>query len=157
MGKKGEVVNNTDIDDENSIKSDDENVMENLKNIVSNLSKKDKKDKKDKKKKSKKEEEEIVIDEDDSDEDDSEEDNSQEDDTEEDDTDEDNEDDSDDSDDTDEDEDALFNNNIMALASLFQESFYDSDGVSVGESLSKIANLMEKFYNLEKKKYQHTK
>jgi len=42
----------------------------------------------------------------------------------------------------------------MALASLFQESFYDSEGVSVGESLSKIANLMEKFYNLEKKKYQ---
>ena len=42
----------------------------------------------------------------------------------------------------------------MALASLFQESFYDSEGVSVGESLSKIANLMEKIYNLEKKKYQ---
>jgi len=145
MGKKGEVVNNIDLDDDNSIKSDDENAMNNLKDLVSNLSKKDKK-----KKSKKKEEEEIVIDEDDSD--DSEEDNSEEDDTEEDDTEED-----DSEDDSDEDdEDALFNNNIMALASLFQESFYDSEGVSVGESLSKIANLMEKFYNLEKKKYQQT-
>ena len=33
MGKKGEVVNNTDVDDDNSIKSDDDNVMDNLKDI----------------------------------------------------------------------------------------------------------------------------
>ena len=66
MGKKNEVIENTDVDqDENSIKSDDENIMDDLKNIVSNLSKKSKKSKK---KKSKKEEE-IVIDEEDSDED----------------------------------------------------------------------------------------
>jgi len=141
MGKKDEVVNNTDVDDDNSIKSDDDNVMDNLKDLVSNLSKKNKK------KKSKKKEEEIIIDEDDSEEDDSEEDDTEEDDSEEDDT-----------DDSEEDEDIeLFNNNMMALASLFQESFYDSEGVSVGESLSKIANLMEKFYNLEKKKYQSGK
>ncbi|MDB4613950.1 hypothetical protein OAH43_00300 [bacterium] len=143
MEKKGEVVNNTDVDDDNSIKSDDDNVMDNLKDLVSNLTKKDKK-----KKSKKKEEEEIVIDEDDSEEDDYDEDNSEEDDTEEDDSDDDT------YDSEDEEDDALFNNNIMALASLFQESFYDSEGVSVGESLSKIANLMEKFYNLEKKKYQ---
>lgn len=149
MGKKVEVVNNTDIDDDNSIKSEDDNVMDNLKDLVSNLNKKDKK-----KKSKKKEEEEIVIDEDDSEEDDSEEDNSEEDDTEEEDSDDDNEDDTYDSED--DEDDALFNNNIMALASLFQESFYDSEGVSVGESLSKIANLMEKFYNLEKRKYQQT-
>lgn len=141
MGKKDEVVNNTDVDDDNSIKSDDDNVMDNLKDLVSNLSKKNKK------KKSKKKEEEIIIDEDDSEEDDTEEDDTEEDDSEEDDT-----------DDSEENEDIeLFNNNMMALASLFQESFYDSEGVSVGESLSKIANLMEKFYNLEKKKYQSGK
>ena len=150
MGKKVEVVNNTDVDDDNSIKSEDDNVMDNLKDLVSNLNKKDKK------KKSKKKEEEIVInEEDDSEEDDTEEDDSNDED------DEDDEDDSDDEDDTDDSEDneddASFNNNIMALASLFQESFYDNEGVSVGESLSKIANLMEKFYNLEKKKYQSGK
>jgi len=138
MEKKGEVVNNTDIDDDNSIKSDDDNVMDNLKDLVSNLTKKDIK-----KKSKKKEEEEIVINEDDSEEYDYDEDNSEEDDS-----------DDDTYDSEDEEDDALFNNNIMALASLFQESFYDSEGVSVGESLSKIANLMEKFYNLEKKKYQ---
>ena len=44
MGKKNEVIESTDVDqDENSIKSDDENIMDDLKNIVSNLSKKSKK------------------------------------------------------------------------------------------------------------------
>lgn len=145
MGK-GEVVKNTEIDDENSIKSDDENIMDNLKELVSNLNKKGKK-----KKSKKKQEEEIVIDEEDT------EDTA---DTEEDVSVDDSEDDSGDSDDDDDDEDDddeeddMLNNNIMALASLFQESFYDSEGVSVGESLSKIANLMEKMYNLEKKKFK---
>ena len=33
MGKKNEVIENTDVDqDENSIKSDDENIMDDLKN-----------------------------------------------------------------------------------------------------------------------------
>lgn len=133
MDKKNKVINNTDIDDENSINSEDDNVMDNLKNIVSNLNKKDKK------KKSKKEQE-IIIDEDDSEDDNSEDDDSEDDDSE---------------DDNSEDDDSEDNgNSFMAYASLFQESFYDSEGVSVGESLSKIANLMEKFYNLEKKKYQ---
>jgi hypothetical protein len=142
MGKKNEVINNTDVDEVNSIKSDDDNVMENIKDLVANLSKKGKK------KKSKKEEE-IVIDEDDSEDDDSEDDDSEDDDS-----------DSEDDDDSEEegDDDELLNNNgIAVVASLIQESFYDSEGVSIGESLSKIANLMEKFYNLEKKKYQKNK
>lgn len=43
MGKKNEVINNADVDEVNSIKSDDDNVMENIKDLVSNLSKKKKK------------------------------------------------------------------------------------------------------------------
>ena len=50
--------------------------------------------------------------------------------------------------------DELNNNGIAVIASLIQESLYDSEGISIGESLSKIANLMEKNYNLERKKYQ---
>lgn len=143
MGKKNEIINNTDIDDVNSIKSDDDNVMENLKDLVSNLSKKGKK-------KSKKEEE-IVIDEDDSDNDDSDDDDSGDDDS----GDDDSEDDDSEDDDSEEEEyDELNNNGIAVIASLIQESLYDSEGISIGESLSKIANLMEKNYNLEKKKYQ---
>ena len=139
MGKKNEVINNTDIDEVNSIKSDDDNVMENIKDLVSNLSKKGKK------KKSKKEEEIVIDEDDDSEDDDSEDDDSEDDDSEDDDSEE-------------EENDELFNNNgIAVVASLIQESFYDSEGVSIGESLSKIANLMEKFYNLEKKKYQKNK
>lgn len=138
MGKKNEIINNTDVDDVNSIKSDDDNVMENLKDLVSNLSKKGKK-------KSKKEEE-IVIDEDDSDNDDSDDDDSGDDDSE--------DDDSEDDDSEEEEYDELNNNGIAVIASLIQESLYDSEGISIGESLSKIANLMEKNYNLEKKKYQ---
>ena len=136
MGKKNEIINNTDVDDVNSIKSDDDNVMENLKDLVSNLSKKGKK-------KSKKEEE-IVIDEDDSDNDDSDDDDSGDDDSE--------DDDSEDDDSEEEEYDELNNNGIAVIASLIQESLYDSEGISIGESLSKIANLMEKNYNLEKKK-----
>lgn len=128
MEKKSEVINNIDVDEENSIKSDDDNVMENLKDIVSNL-------KKGKKKKSKKEEE-IVINEDDDSEDDNSEDDSEEDSEE------------------DDDEELFPNDGIAFLATLLQDSLYDSEGVSVGESLSRIANLMEKFYNFEKKKYQ---
>jgi len=142
MGKKNEVINNTDVDEVNSIKSDDDNVMENIKDLVANLSKKGKK------KKSKKEEE-IVIDEDDSEDDDSEDDNSEDDDSE--------DDDDSDSEEEGDDDELLNNNGIAVVASLIQESFYDSEGVSIGESLSKIANLMEKFYNLEKKKYQKNK
>ena len=139
MGKKSEVINNTDIDDENSIQSDDDNVMDNLKDLVSNLTKKGKKNKS-------KKEEEIVIDvEDDSEEDDSEEDDSEEDDSEDDDSEDDG------------DEESSANDGIAFIAPLLQDSLYDSNGVSVGESLSKIANLMEKFYNLEKKKYQKNK
>ena len=137
MGKKNEIINNTDVDDVNSIKSDDDNVMENLKDLVSNLSKKGKKSKK---------EEEIVIDEDDSDNDDSDDDDSGDDDSE--------DDDSEDDDSEEEEYDELNNNGIAVIASLIQESLYDSEGISIGESLSKIANLMEKNYNLEKKKYQ---
>jgi len=139
MGKKNEVINNTDIDDENSIQSDDDNVMDNLKDLVSNLSKKGKK------KKSKKEEEIVIDEEDDSEDDDSEEDDSEEDDSEDDDSEDDG------------DEESFANDGMAFIAPLLQDSLYDSDGVSVGESLSKIANLMEKFYNLEKKKYQKNK
>ena len=145
MGKKNEVINNTDIDEVNSIKSDDDNVMENIKDLVSNLSKKGKK------KKSKKEEEIVIDEDDDSEDDDSEDDDSEDDDSEDDDS-------EDDDSEEEEENDELFNNNgIAVVASLIQESFYDSEGVSIGESLSKIANLMEKFYNLEKKKYQKNK
>ena len=42
----------------------------------------------------------------------------------------------------------------MAIASMFQESFYDSEGVSIGESISKGVSILEKWYNLEKKKYK---
>jgi hypothetical protein len=144
MGKKNEVINNTDIDDENSIQSEDDNVMDNLKDLVSNLTKKGKK------KKSKKEEEIVIDVEDDSEEDDSEEDDSEEDDSEEDDS-------EDDDSEDDGDEESSANDGIAFIAPLLQDSLYDSNGVSVGESLSKIANLMEKFYNLEKKKYQKNK
>ena len=136
MGKKKEIINNTDVDDVNSIKSDDDNVMENLKDLVSNLSKKGKK-------KSKKEEE-IVIDEDDSEDDDSGDDDSEDDDSE--------DDDSEDDDSEEEGYDELNNNGIAVIASLIQESLYDSEGISIGESLSKGVSILEKWYNLEKKK-----
>ena len=138
MGKKKEIINNTDVDDVNSIKSDDDNVMENLKDLVSNLSKKGKK-------KSKKEEE-IVIDEDDSEDDDSGDDDSEDDDSE--------DDDSEDDDSEEEGYDELNNNGIAVIASLIQESLYDSEGISIGESLSKGVSILEKWYNLEKKKYK---
>jgi len=148
MGKKKEIINNTDVDDVNSIKSDDDNVMENLKDLVSNLSKKGKK-------KSKKEEE-IVIDEDDSEDDDSEDDDSGDDDSGDDDSEDDDSEDDDSEDDDSEEEgyDELNNNGIAVIASLIQESLYDSEGISIGESLSKGVSILEKWYNLEKKKYK---
>jgi hypothetical protein len=141
--KTEKVINNIDLDT-NSIDSDndeEQDIMGNLKNMLSQMAKP-------KKKKSKKKAKEDDTDSDDVDVNVNEED---------DDNDDDSEDDDDDSDDDDsEDDDDEYDGTTMALSALFQETFYDSEGVSIAESLSKIATVLDKIYNLEKKKYSKT-
>jgi hypothetical protein len=141
--KTEKVINNIDLDT-NSIDSDndeEQDIVGNLKNMLSQMAKP-------KKKKSKKKAKEDDTDSDDVDVNVNEED---------DDNDDDSEDDDDDSDDDDsEDDDDEYDGTTMALSALFQETFYDSEGVSIAESLSKIATVLDKIYNLEKKKYSKT-
>ena len=141
--KTEKVINNIDLDT-NSIDSDndeEQDIMGNLKNMLSQMAKP-------KKKKSKKKANEDDTDSDDVDVNVNEEDDDNDDDSEEDD---------DDSDDDDsEDDDDEYDGTTMALSALFQETFYDSEGVSIAESLSKIATVLDKIYNLEKKKYSKT-
>lgn len=141
--KTEKIINNIDLDT-NSIDSDndeEQDIMGNLKNMLSQMAKP-------KKKKSKKKANEDDTDSDDVDVNVNEEDDDNDDDSEEDD---------DDSDDDDsEDDDDEYDGTTMALSALFQETFYDSEGVSIAESLSKIATVLDKIYNLEKKKYSKT-
>lgn len=136
--KTEKVINNVDLDT-NSIDSDndeEQDIMGNLKNMLSQMAKP-------KKKKSKKKAKEDDTDSDDVDVNVNEEDDEDDDDSDDDDS---------DDDDSEDDEDE-YEGTAMALSALFQETFYDSEGVSIAESLSKIATVLDKMYNLEKKKY----
>lgn len=136
--KTEKVINNVDLDT-NSIDSDndeEQDIMGNLKNMLSQMAKP-------KKKKSKKKAKEEDTDSDDVDVNVNEEDEEDDDDSDDDDS---------DDDDSEDDEDE-YEGTAMALSALFQETFYDSEGVSIAESLSKIATVLDKMYNLEKKKY----
>ena len=136
--KTEKVINNVDLDT-NSIDSDndeEQDIMGNLKNMLSQMAKP-------KKKKSKKKAKEDDTDSDDVDVNVNEEDDEDDDDSEDDDSD----------DDESEDDEDEYEGTAMALSALFQETFYDSEGVSIAESLSKIATVLDKMYNLEKKKY----
>jgi hypothetical protein len=135
--KTEKVINNIDLDT-NSIDSDndeEQDIVGNLKNMLSQMAKP-------KKKKSKKKAKEDDTDSDDVDVNVNEEDDEDDDDS-----------DDDDSDDDSEDDEDEYEGTAMALSALFQETFYDSEGVSIAESLSKIATVLDKIYNLEKKKY----
>jgi len=148
--KTEKVINNIDLDT-NSIDSDndeEQDIMGNLKNMLSQMAKP-------KKKKSKKKAKEDDTDSDDVDVNVNEEDENENDDGDSDDDDDDDDDDDSDDDDS-EDDDDEYDGTTMALSALFQETFYDSEGVSIAESLSKIATVLDKIYNLEKKKYSKT-
>lgn len=139
--KTEKVINNVDLDT-NSIDSDndeEQDIMGNLKNMLSQMAKP-------KKKKSKKKAKDDDTDSDDVDVNVNEEDEEDDDESDDDESD----------DDESEDDDDEFEGTAMALSALFQETFYDSEGVSIAESLSKIASTLDKMYNLEKKKYSKT-
>lgn len=162
------IIKNTCEEDNNSICSDDEslNMCNNsIQDILSNIQKIQKTPNKKLKKKEKKTQE-IVIEEDEDDIDVSESDDSEDDDEDSDDNDkedgdedEDGEDDSgeeDDSDDSDEEDDDMYDSlgvTNEGLAGMFQGVFLDSEGNSIADSLSKIADELHKLNHNMKKNY----
>lgn len=51
----------------------------------------------------------------------------------------------------------MFDTSAMTLAALFQETFYDRDGISIADSLSGIEKVLYKIYKLEKLKLKSKK
>lgn len=159
------TIKNTDLDETNSINSDDEKGVDSIKDLLSGINKvidksnkSNKSNKSDKSKKSKKKKE-VVIEEDDSDDDsDDDTDDSDEktDNIELDEEDSDNEDSEESSDDDEEDccDDDMFDTSGMTLAALFQETFYSSEGESVADIFAGIRDELHKMNHNMKKYYK---
>lgn len=157
------TIKNTDLDETNSINSDDEKGVDSIKDLLSGINKvidKSNKSNKSKKNDKSKKNKEVIIEENDSD-DDSDEDTDDSDekieDIELDEEDSENEDSDEDEDDDDDDDccdDDIFDTSAMTLAALFQETFYSSEGESVADIFAGIRDELHKMNHNMKKNYK---